>query len=244
MPVYNEEKVIGNVLDNWLTTTELLKDKQIYFLVINDGSTDNTTQILKDLSEKHENLIVINKENTGHGQSCLFGYKKSLELGADYIFQTDSDGQTNPDDFVRYYKLIEEHPFVLGFRKKRKDNFFRKIISKLLQVLILLITGVYIKDANMPFRFFRRDFLEKLIINFPSGNVFLVNVFLSIKATKILQNYPTVEVSFRERPGGKSSLNVFKIMKVGLQFIYQIIRYRHYIVEFEPYSLRQIERQL
>jgi glycosyltransferase involved in cell wall biosynthesis len=67
-------------------------------MIVNDGSKDNTYQKMLLLQEKYPLLIPVDKSNSGHGATCLFAYRKAIEANADYIFQTDSDGQTDPED--------------------------------------------------------------------------------------------------------------------------------------------------
>lgn len=68
-------------------------------LIINDGSKDRTLEIINECAQSRNDLIVLDKPNSGHGPSVVAGYRYALAHGADYVFQTDSDGQTSTEEF-------------------------------------------------------------------------------------------------------------------------------------------------
>ena len=93
MPAYNEEENIGQVIADWYPVVEQIGgDSRL--VVLDDGSKDRTYSILKDACAEHPLLVPVKKENQGHGATVLYGYRYALEQEPDYIFQTDSDGQT------------------------------------------------------------------------------------------------------------------------------------------------------
>ncbi len=98
IPAYNEEANVENVVKDWYPVIEKMSDKS-RLVIIDDGSRDNTYKILTRLAEKRPKLIALTKPNAGHGATVLYGYNYAIEKGADYIFQTDSDGQTLPSEF-------------------------------------------------------------------------------------------------------------------------------------------------
>ena len=101
MPAYNEEACVRHVVEEWLRTL-----KQNYpdfiFLALNDGSKDSTFSILNSIAIEEKDLRVINKLNSGHGQTCLEGYGIALEEAAEWILQIDSDGQCDPVYFETF----------------------------------------------------------------------------------------------------------------------------------------------
>ena len=102
IPAYNESEAIYQVLEDWYPVVERC-GKESRLVVIDDGSKDNTYSIIKEFSRTHQQVIPITKENGGHGATILYGYKYAVEHGADYIFQTDSDGQTDPSEFPEFW---------------------------------------------------------------------------------------------------------------------------------------------
>ena len=215
MPVYNEEENIKEILGEWVSA---LKDIDAKFLIVNDGSRDNSLKMLNEAAEQHPNVIVFNKENTGHGQSCIFGYGKAVEMGFDYIFQTDSDGQTDPKDFLKYHGLVKDNRLVLGYRSRRGDGLARLVISRVLSLVVFLVTGVFVKDSNVPFRFFQRGLLAEVIKEIPS-DFYLANIPVAVKAVKMNAGCRFVDISFRRRTGGKASVEGWKLLKLAVGLI-------------------------
>lgn len=102
IPAYNEEENIENVVSQWHPIVEKTgADSRLF--IINDGSTDHTQEKLESLQEKYPQLRTVKKQNQGHGATILYGYRCAIAEGADYIFQTDSDGQTVPEEFWKLW---------------------------------------------------------------------------------------------------------------------------------------------
>src|SRR5207302_137437 len=99
MPIYNEQASIGGVVREWKECLQkVAPDHRI--LILNDGSKDNTAQVLADLAASTPGLEVVNKPNSGHGRTCIMGYEEAIRRGARWIFQIDSDGQCDPQYFA------------------------------------------------------------------------------------------------------------------------------------------------
>ena len=104
IPVFNEEQIVKTVITNWLKTLKKINFKMI---IINDGSTDKTKEIIKSIITKR--IILINKKNSGHGPTVAYGYKKALKYKPKYIFQVDSDDQFHSSDFVSFWKKRKDY---------------------------------------------------------------------------------------------------------------------------------------
>jgi cellulose synthase/poly-beta-1,6-N-acetylglucosamine synthase-like glycosyltransferase len=100
IPAYNEVECIASVLQNWLRFLEhSLSNTTFNLLVINDGSTDGTGDLLDALAKRESRLKVIHQMNGGHGNAVLNGYRMALMHHPDFVFQVDSDDQFLPEDF-------------------------------------------------------------------------------------------------------------------------------------------------
>lgn len=148
-------------------------------VIINDGSKDNTLSLLKELEVDMPLLTVLDKTNSGHGATLLYGYHYALEQGADYIFQTDSDGQTLPEEFAVFWENREKFDAVIGYRNHREDGASRVFVTKVLKLVLRMIFGVKVTDANTPFRLMTRDVLSRYIGEVPH-NFNLTNVLLTV----------------------------------------------------------------
>ena len=132
IPAYNEEKNIKNVITSWYKIIKKIgNDSKL--IIINDGSKDNTYKECIKLKKKYSHLIVIDKENEGHGATILYGYNYAIKNKADYIFQTDSDGQTIPEEFWEFWNERKKYDAIIGNRKKREE-----IIQKTMQSIVFL----------------------------------------------------------------------------------------------------------
>ena len=114
IPAYNEEANIYHTISN------LINHCQYDYLVVNDGSTDGTAEILKDNRFNHVNLPV----NLGIGGAMQTGYKYAYRHGYDYAIQLDADGQHDPSDLKNLVEEIERSNFdmVIGSRFVEKTD--------------------------------------------------------------------------------------------------------------------------
>lgn len=217
IPAYNEQENIGSVIDDWYPIVEKYNGNQeSRLVVIDDGSKDNTFAIMQEYSGTRPLFQPITKQNSGHGATVLYGYHCALENGADYIFQTDSDGQTLPCEFSQFWEQREKYDMVIGYRNSREDGFSRVLVTKVLKFVIRICFGTVVTDANTPFRLMSRESLMENIKYIPE-NFNLSNVILSVVYAKRGQKVRYIPITFRCRQGGKNSIDLKKIFKIGLQ---------------------------
>lgn len=215
MPAYNEEESIADAIEEWYPIIERNDVATASRLVIvNDGSSDKTEEIVRSIAETKERLVLLNKEHNGHGSTVLAGYGYALQHGADYVFQTDSDRQTDSKEFDGFWAGREEYEAILGKRTQRGDGIVRLFIEKVLCVILWLIYDVRVPDANAPFRLFSKSFLEKYLYILPA-NYFFPNVILAVIAAST-DKVKFIEITFKNRRG-KSSINLRRIGKIGIE---------------------------
>lgn len=215
MPAYNEEENIGNVIDAWYPIVEKYNgggDSRL--VIIDDGSKDKTYEIMRHMAESRPLFCPISKPNEGHGATVLYGYRYALGQHADYVFQTDSDGQTMPEEFHQFWELRDKYAMVIGYRNKRQDGVSRVLVTKTLKFVIRLCFHVSVTDANTPFRLMEAEGLRENLQWVPEG-FNLSNVLLSVIYAKRRQQVKYVPITFRPRQGGKNSINLPKIVHIG-----------------------------
>ena len=218
IPAYNEEMNIEAVAKEWHEVLEKISGAGSKLVIINDGSKDNTYQRLCDLKSNLPYLEPLTKPNSGHGATVLFGYKYALDNNADYIFQTDSDGQTLPSEFYQFWEQRESYAAIIGCRNHRQDGISRIFVTKTLKFVLFCIFGLKITDANTPFRLIKREVLEKYITKIPK-NFNLSNVMLTVLLVNAKENVKFIPITFRPRQGGVNSINFKKITKIGIQAV-------------------------
>ena len=158
-PVHNEEENLGNLLKNW---EQGLKKKKINheFIIVEDGSTDNTKNIISFLEKKYSIVNLSQKKKRGYTQAVLDGINAANK---EYILCTDSDNQIKVNSFIKIlHKLPRENEFLFGYRNPRKDSFDRIIYSKLFKILHNILFNSKLKDPSCPFVFGKKKTFQKL----------------------------------------------------------------------------------
>ena len=160
----------------------------------------------------------LTKPNGGHGVTVLYGYRYALKEGADYIFQTDSDGQTLPAEFSQFWENRTKYSAVIGYRNHREDGLSRIFINKTLKLVLRLFFGLNVTDANTPFRLMNREILEEYLPDIPK-DYNLSNVMLTVLLLYNKAKVQFIPITFRPRQGGVNSINLSKITKIGIQAV-------------------------
>ena len=210
IPAYNEEE---NILKTYKTIINYNKQNKTNYdvVVINDGSTDNTENILSKNNINHIKLI----HNLGIGGAVQTGYKYALENDYDIAIQYDGDGQHD----VRYVENIIDPivkgkaDFVIGYRfiKKNKDNFqstfARRIGINLISFFIKKVSGEKIYDTTSGFRACNKKIIGEFSSNYPTE---YPEPITTVELLKKGYKVDEVHVKMNEREGGISSINSWK----------------------------------
>ena len=235
IPAYNEEANIASVIEEWYPIVEKYNgDGHSRLVIVDDGSRDSTLRIATDEVRKREYLEVITKDNGGHGSSIYFGYQYALQEGADYIFQTDSDGQTLASEFDAFWRERAGYDVIIGNRVSRGDGAVRKLVSGCVRTVVKIIFGVKAEDINTPYRLMEHDALERALKYVPE-EYNLTNIALTAIALRLMKadvNAKSVDgvapkrirvkfmpITFKPRQGGKNSINIRKIIVIGIKAI-------------------------
>ncbi|MBR2751044.1 MAG: glycosyltransferase family 2 protein [Clostridiales bacterium] len=213
MPAYNEEANIEKVVSDWYPIIED-KGEGSRMVVADSGSSDRTHEILVSLQQKYPKLEIMSDCLKQHGPKLIAMYKYAVANGADYIFQTDSDGQTDPNEFQAFWELRNQYDAILGNRVVRGDGKSRKFVEKFLCFLLRLHFGVKVKDSNAPFRLMKSTLVNKYVGRFRE-DYNLPNVMLTTFFAYYKENYTLRVITFKPRQGGKNSINIKKIFKIG-----------------------------
>lgn len=226
IPAYNEEQNIENCVEDWYAVVEKHNNEGTSRLVVvDDGSKDHTYSILKNLAASKPLLVPITKQNGGHGSAVLHGYRYAIENGAEWIFQTDSDGQTNSAEFEEFWENINDYDAIIGNRIVRGDGRERKFVENVVCFLLWVIFGVQVDDANAPFRLMRADLVKKYIERLPHDfnlpNIMFTTYFVYFKEKVLF-----LPITFKPREAGTNSINLKKITKIGWKAVGDFYRLR------------------
>jgi len=221
MPVFNEQASVRKVILEWFQEIENWTE-DFTFLVINDGSRDETLANLYRLHKQlGPRLEIIDRENRGHGASCLQGYAIACERSAQWVLQLDSDGQCDPQYFFRLWRLREKNDVIYGYRYRRDDGWRRSVASFVLKSVLFCCAGVYCADANVPYRLMRTKGLLEIVQRVPS-DFFLSNVALAVLLRRAGWRQATAPIHFRERYGGEPSVALTKFGSKAFELVSQL----------------------
>ena len=213
IPAYNESANIEACVRDWYPVAES-HGTGSRLVIVNDGSKDDTREKLEALAQSRPLLVPLTKENGGHGSAVLYGYRYAIEQGSDYIFQTDSDGQTLPEEFEAFWGKRESFDAVIGERRDRGDGKSRKFVENVVCLLLRLIFGVRVRDANAPFRLMKTALVGRYIDRLPA-DFNIPNIMFTAFFVKGGEKVCFLPITFRPRQGGKNSINVRKIIRIG-----------------------------
>jgi len=153
MPIHNEAETIE---DSVIEFHKIINPKMPLELVLSeDGSTDNTENVIERLSEKVPLKAVLSTSRKGYAGGIKDGLKR---VKARYVLITDSDGQHDPRDFWKLWNLHMKYDIVSGWRKERADALYRKIMSKLFQLRIKSTFNLpNLMDITAPFKLMKTE---------------------------------------------------------------------------------------
>ena len=147
IPTYNNEKTILQVIKE----VSLLCP---HLIVVNDGSTDSTPDLLKSLDSDID--VVSLQKNRGKGRALVEGFRRAMALGYTHAITIDADGQHYPHDIPRFLEAIEKYPnrFLVGARNLNEENMPRQntFANRFSNFWFRLQTGVNLPDTQCGFR--------------------------------------------------------------------------------------------
>lgn len=230
IPTYNEKENIVKCVVDWYAVIEQFGNDESRLVIVDDGSKDNTFDLLHELKKNHKQLIVLKKENGGHGSAVLYGYNYAIDQKADWVFQTDSDGQTNPKEFEDFWAKRTKYDALIGIRTAREDGLLRKSIEKVVCIMLFLFFGIRIKDANAPFRLMKSSTIKKYIKKLPK-NFNIPNIMMTTYFVYFNESLCFLPISFKAREKGKNSVNLYRILQIGWRAIGDFIDLRLHIYD-------------
>ncbi|WP_294959186.1 DUF2062 domain-containing protein [uncultured Flavobacterium sp.] len=155
VPTYNNQKTLKKVLDSILDFTTNI-------IIVNDGSTDSTAEILKSYSQLTQ---IHHPKNLGKGRALRNGFRKALELDFEYAITIDSDGQHFAADIPVFLEAIQEEPnaLLIGSRNMTQENVPKKSSfgNKFSNFWFKFETGIKLDDTQSGFRLYPLRLLPK-----------------------------------------------------------------------------------
>ncbi len=210
--VYNEEENIRPLLDQ---LNRSLSGYQYEIIYVDDGSTDQTLDKLRDCLDEHLKVLSLRRN---YGQSLALSAGIDAAQGR-YIVTMDGDLQNDPSDIPAMLAMSKEDDWdlVAGIRKNRKDNILlRKVPSKIANFIIRRSSGVEIKDYGCTLKLFKREIAKDL------GLYGELHRFIPVLANLEGATITQMEVKHHERQHGESKYGMGRTVKVMSDLVLMI----------------------
>lgn len=220
LPAYNESENISKSVNALIKS---IPENIIYeLIVVDDGSTDSTPQIVRNLIRNNDKIRLIrHRKNMGYGSAIATGLRASKK---EWIFFADSDAQFDYRQIKKFINASNNYDMVIGYREKRADPFVRKLNSNIYNLCVKIIYRFWVKDVNCAFKLVKREVYENIK---PIGSKgALVSAEIIIKAKR--KKYNILELPVRHLPR-KKGVQTGANIKVILRSFKEIIILRSYL---------------
>jgi glycosyltransferase involved in cell wall biosynthesis len=216
-PAYNDANSIAKLVSDAFSVLRTLTD-DYEVIVINDGSRDNTGQILADLQCQYSPhlVVVTHEQNRGYGGALRSGFGAATK---DLVFYTDGDGQYDVRELPKLIeKMASDVGLVNGFKLERNDPRHRIWIGSVYNAFARFLFRVRIRDIDCDFRLIRREVLKDIQLSSTSGTI-CVELVRKIELTP----WRVVEVGVHHYPRLHGRSQFFRFRSL-LTTLYQLTR--------------------
>lgn len=198
-PCYNDARTIGDLVVRVEEELRRLTD-DYEIIVVNDGSSDDSAAVLRNLQTRVERLKVVTHEvNRGYGSALRSGFSQATK---ELVFYTDGDGQYDVGELpVLLMLMTSDTHFVNGVKMTRQDPPYRVVIGNLHRFLTRWAFWLPVSDVDCDFRLVRRSMVEQLVLRSNSGSIC---VELVKQAQRAGAGFREVSVHHYERQWGES----------------------------------------
>jgi len=212
IPIYNESESISLLIDE-IKQVMILNKFDYEIIVVNDGSKDNSYNILKNLSNKTEELIAINlRKNYGQTAALAAGFDNA---SGQIVIALDGDLQNDPNDIPKLIEGIHDgYDLVCGWRFNRKDKLLdRRIPSKIANKIIGMVTGIYLHDYGCSLKAFKKEVIDDIKLY---GEL---HRFLPVLADNEGAKIKEIKVNHRSRKYGSSKYGIDRTFRVLMDLL-------------------------
>lgn len=229
VPAYNEEESIAQTIDELYPYTA---NEGVKLMVVNDGSTDATGEILASLESDHPHLVVVNvPTNKGYGAALKTGLRAAK---TELVAITDADGTYPNERLMELADLCQDKDMVVGARTGGDVQYskIRAIPKIFLTRWVSWIAKQKVPDINSGLRVFRRDVAKEFIGIFPDGFSFTITITLAMLTTGRRVKYVPINYAHRQ---GQSKIQPIRDTLRFLQIILRTGTYFAPIRAFLPF---------
>ncbi len=215
LPVYNEADTISQVLSEF--DSAVVRPIGAELLVCEDGSTDGSAQVLRDLGARLQMRVVSCPDRKGYARAAHDGL---AQVQTPWVFFADSDGQYDPADLWKIWAARESHDMVIGRKVERQERYYRIFLSKGFHLLAKAFTTIPLQDIDCGFRLIRRDALERVLPEVRSLHYSFWAEFTIIAYRKGLH---IVEVPVGHRPSLRGGTSIYSWNRLPRILVSQVL---------------------
>src|SRR3989344_1240967 len=187
-------------------------------IVVNDGSTDRTKEILDTLQRTDSHIKAVHHpKNRGYGATLRSGFSLATK---EWIFFMHSDRQFNIQEMSKLAEHVDKYDIVIGYRKDRQDHLIRRINAGIFNMAVNLLFGLWIRDIDCAFKLLRREIVNKANLE---SNGALISTELLVRAKKLGYKIKQIPVTHYPRLSGQSSGGSIKVI---LRAVKEILLFR------------------
>ncbi|MFC1790303.1 glycosyltransferase family 2 protein [Patescibacteria group bacterium] len=158
-PAYNEEGNIAQTVTKALKVLPKVAHKW-ELIVVNDGSTDKTASNVKNLQVQEKRIrLISHRQNQGYGSALKTGL---YQAKYDWIAFTDSDGQFDFSEIIKFLPLAGQADLVIGYRLDRQDSLLRKFFGWGWTLLSNLLLGIKVRDVDCAFKLLKKEVIKRI----------------------------------------------------------------------------------
>ena len=214
IPAHNEEANLEPLIRRLL---DVLKETvgSYEIVVVNDGSTDKTAEVLQNLQSRYSISVIEHDSNRGYGAALKSGFAASSGKHVAFI---DGDGQLDPDDLSSLFASSSQDTLALGYRKNRQDPPIRILLGKIFSsIFVPVVLNVRVKDVDCALKVIPKSLLDDIELQADGA---LINAELLAKARR--RGYKMIQLPVNHLPrtqGEQSGAKLTVIFRVFFELL-------------------------
>lgn len=213
-----------NILDH----INLVVSKGLNILIVDDNSSDGTSEIVKKHTNYLDNLFLIKRlEDAGLGKSYIAGFNWAVKNSFEYVVEMDADFSHRIDDLMKMLDAKNDYDVVIGSRYINEGKIIgwsakRKILSYVANLFSRMVSKSNVKDMTSGFRIYKVDSLKYIQYDKSTCSGYSFQIDMTIRSERSKLNILEFPITFEERKEGTSKMN-FSIVLEAIKYLFKVL---------------------